>query len=355
MPHATNEMSATGIGAGLSVVAEPVDAATAERIARDRYGLSGTATWLAGEKDSNFRIALGPSESVFLKVLSPGEDPAVSRLHTDALIHVGQTAPDLPLPRIVRALDGAPDLRIGFGPDDCRTVRVTTFTPGRSQAAGTRTDAQRRAAGVLLARLQGALAGFVHPAAEHETAWDLRHAGRLRAALGVVPDGGQRDRLAGILDDFEARIIPVLPGLPAQVVHNDLGGDNILVDPDDPDRITGVIDFGDMVRTARLFDVAIAAAYQLGLDADPLGPAVAFLRGYASVTALTEAEIALLPTAIRTRMALRILIPEWRIRLFPERRDYLTRNSPGVWRQFRHLDAMAPEAIDAVIAAACRP
>ncbi|RUP17929.1 phosphotransferase, partial [Methylobacterium sp.] len=155
-------------------------------------------------------------------------------------------------------------------------------------------------------------------------------------------------------DAFAARIVPALPDLPHQVVHNDLGGDNILVDPDDPDRITGVIDFGDMVRTARMFDVAIAAAYQLGLDADPLGPALAFLRGYASVARLSEAEVALLPTAIRTRMALRLLIPEWRARRFPERRDYLTRNSAGVWEQFRHLDDLAPEAMDAAIAEACR-
>lgn len=355
MSHPTIDAPETGIGAGLSVVAEPVDAHTAERIAAEQYGIAGTATWLAGEKDSNFRLDAGAGTAYFLKILSPGEDPAVSRLHSNALIHVAQAAPDLPLPRIVPTRAGEPDLRIAIAPEDRRTVRLTTFTPGHSQAAGPRTDGQRRAAGALLARLQEALEDFTDPAADHVSSWDLRHAGRLRAVLDVVPEGGQRDRLAGVLDAFEARIVPALPDLPHQVVHNDLGGDNILVDPDDSNRITGVIDFGDMVRTARMFDVAIAAAYQLGLDADPLGPALAFLRGYASVAKLSEAEVALLPTAIRTRMALRLLIPEWRARRFPERRDYLTRNSAGVWGQFRHLDALASAAIDAAIAEACRP
>lgn len=354
MSYPVIDASETGIGVGLSVVAEPIDAVTAERIAQDSYGLVGTATWLAGEKDSNFRLNATSGAAFFLKILSPGEDPAVSRLHSEALVHVEETAPELPLPRIVRARDGAPDRRVIVAPDDVRTVRVTTFTPGRSQAAGPRTDAQRRAAGALLAQLQEALEGFTHPAEDHESSWDLRHAVRLRGVLDLFPDDGRRARLASTLDVFEEWILPLLPGLPHQVVHNDLGGDNILVDPHHPDCITGVIDFGDMVRTARLFDVAIAAAYQLGLDADPLGPALAFLRGYASVAALSETEIALLPTAIRTRMALRLLIPEWRARRFPERRDYLTRNSPAVWAQFRHLDALAPKTVEVAIATVCR-
>ena len=190
----------TGIGAGLSVVAEPVDARTAERLAFEHYGIAGTATWLAGEKDSNFRLAAGAGTAFFLKILSPGEDPAVSRLHSDALLYIAEAAPDLPLPRIVPTRGGEPDRRITFAPGDCRTMRLTTFTPGRSQAAGPRTDRQRRAAGAILARLQAALQGFAHPAADHDLSWDLRHAGRLRAVLDVVPDPGQRNRLAGVLD-----------------------------------------------------------------------------------------------------------------------------------------------------------
>ncbi len=345
----------TGLGAGLSVLAAPVEAAVAERIARDHYGLAGTATALLGEKDSNFRLETGPGSAFFLKILTPGEDPAVSRMHGEALAHVAARAGDLPLPRLVRARDGAPDLRVTLAPGDTRTVRVTTFMPGRPHSAGPRTDGQRRGAGVLLARLQRALADFTHPAQTHDIAWDLRHAGRLRGALALFPDDGRRARLARALDAFTARIAPALPDLPHQVVHNDLGGGNILIDPDNPDRITGLIDFGDMVRTARLFDVAIAAAYQLGPDAAPLGPVLTFLRGYASVEALSPAEIALLPTAIETRMALRLLIPEWRAQRFPGRRDDLTRNAAAVWHQFASLDAMAPGAIAAGVAAAFRP
>lgn len=83
MSHPTIDAPESGIGAGLSVVAEPVDARTAEGIAAAHYGIAGAASWLAGEKDSNFRLDAGAGIAYFLKILSPGEDPAVSRLHTE--------------------------------------------------------------------------------------------------------------------------------------------------------------------------------------------------------------------------------------------------------------------------------
>ena len=49
-----------------------------------------------------------------------------------------------------------------------------------------------------------------------------------------------------------------MPRLRAQVVHNDLAPTNVLVD--DRLAVTGIIDFGDLTRTALICDLAIAAA-----------------------------------------------------------------------------------------------
>ncbi|GGE21286.1 aminotransferase [Aureimonas endophytica] len=344
-----------GIGAGLTVVAPLIDPQTAERIARERYGIEAGATLLPGEKDSNFRLATKEGPSFFLKVLSPGEDAGVSNMHTQALLHTARRAPSLPLPRIVPTLDGLPEFRLTVGAGDERTVRLTSFSYGRAQSGGERTAVQRREAGLLMARLQEALVDFEHPSADHETSWDMRGVLGLRPALGAFREAAQRRRVEASLERFEAVLAPRLATLPFQVVHNDFGGDNILVDPDAPDRITGLIDFGDMVRTARVFDVAIGAAYQFLAGDDPLAGALDVLSGYAAARALTPDEIALLPVAIETRMAMRVLIPEWRAERFPDRRAYITRNSAAVWHQFDRLDRMAPDEIAARIAAACQP
>ena len=73
------------------------------------------------------------------------------------------------------------------------------------------------------------------------------------------------------LGNFEARVLPVLPRLHRQPVHNDLNPHNIVVDAIQHQRISGIIDFGDLTLTARINDLAIAAAYQVADSDDPLG------------------------------------------------------------------------------------
>ena len=53
-------------------------------------------------------------------------------------------------------------------------------------------------------------------------------------------------------DRFEAEVAPRWPALRAQVVHGDLTLDNALLD--DENRITGIVDFGDMSHTALVAD-----------------------------------------------------------------------------------------------------
>ena len=72
-----------------------------------------------------------------------------------------------------------------------------------------------------------------------------------------------------MLDRFDS-IAPQFPDWRWQVVHNDLNPHNVLCAPDAPDRIAGVLDFGDMVRTPLVCDLAVAAAYRIDRD-DPIG------------------------------------------------------------------------------------
>ena len=60
---------------------------------------------------------------------------------------------------------------------------------------------------------------------------------------------------AEALDRFAEQVLPALRGLRAQVVHNDMGRNNVLVD--DAGAISGIIDFGDMTHTALVCDVAV--------------------------------------------------------------------------------------------------
>ena len=108
-------------------------------------------------------------------------------------------------------------------------------------------------------------------------------------------------------------------------MHNDLNPHNVLCAPDAPDRIAGVLDFGDMVRTPLICDVAIAAAYQLDPRA-PLHSLTNFTRAYHAVLPLTATERALLPDLAATRMLTTIAITSARAARYPENAAYILRN-----------------------------
>lgn len=104
---------------------------------------------------------------------------------------------------------------------------------------------------------------------------------------------------------------PRLDGLRRQVIHNDLNQHNLLRDPE-TERVTGIIDFGDAVRTCLVNEVAIGAAHQLYGQDDALAALGDVVTGYAGTLPLTEAEIDALPHLVRTRLLTRELIIAWR-------------------------------------------
>lgn len=354
MASMASQEVAGGLGAELETGVTAVPPDQAERIAREKYGLVGKAEWLWGEKDSNYRLTLDDGTHYLFKVLNPAEPPAMTSMHSQALLHVEAADPGIPVQRIIRTLDGEADFRMTDDDGGTRGVRMVTFVPGVSQKSQPQSSLQRFRVGVLLGRMQKALAGFSHEAAGHRITWDMKHAAGIRDLFGAFDDAGQRSRLERGMDDFQHLIAPRMADLPAQVVHNDFNMENILVSADDPDTISGIIDFGDMVHAPVLFDVAVGAAYQMGDAENPIEAMCDFLRGYSTEKTLSDEEISLLYPAVVTRMVMRLAIPEWRSKLFPDHRELYTRNSPTVWQQFARLDAISKDDAMARLAAACR-
>lgn len=308
----------------------------AEQLVRACWGIEGRAEALSSERDQNFRVETAAGRRVLLKIADPAEDRRVTNFQTELLLHLERADPDLPAPRILRTLDGSAKIWIGSGTP--LVARLLSFLDGTPLAAVTaRSPRQRRRIGEQLGRLGTALAGFRHPADEHELIWDMAGAARLRNLLGEIEDAGSRALAAAYLDRFDRAVAPALPGLRRQVIHADANPSNILVDPTDPDTITGLIDFGDAVRTVLATDVAVAAAYHLSDGDDPLGPAGELIAGYHAALPLQPEEIGLLCDLMATRLAMIVIIGAWRARRHPENRDYILRNNRTAWARLRRL------------------
>lgn len=203
-------------------------------------------------------------------------------------------------------------------------LRLLTYLDGDLMHRHPGSAALRRAMGAMTARLALGLRGYSHPAARHVLQWDIRHAAALRALTGDLP----ADLVATVnaaLDRFEAGVAPRLPGLRWQVVHNDLNPHNILVSADGTE-VTGILDFGDMVETPLVCDLAVAASYQVDPSA-PLDSLVQFAGAYHEVLPLTSEEAELILPLTEARWLTTLLITAHRAALYPENATYILRNA----------------------------
>jgi hydroxylysine kinase len=313
-----------------------VSQAQAEEIARQYYGVSGTAERQAAEHDDTFRLVLADGSSRVLKAGAGDLIPGQASFQTAVLLHLARVAPDLPVQRVVTTLDGRPELTPADPP---RLVRMTTYLEGRPLGWAPATAALRRDIGATLARLNQALRSFTHPAANRSHLWDLQNFPQLRPLLDELPGTGQRPALLECFDRFDAIVRPRLPSARTQVIHTDFHGDNLLVD-NRMTEVTGVLDFGDSLAGPVAMDVAVAACYQFGGAPDPLAPALDVLAGYHAVDPLDDGDPPLIGEFMLARLAARIIVSQVNAARDPGNTDYLLRRTPQAMEHFGLLHAI---------------
>ena len=304
------------------------------------YGLKGKLVRIPTEKDETFRLQTADG-TYLVKLSPPDEDPEIVQLQTACMEHLERTAPELPVQRVVRNLDGGTEVLVpaSRGPFE-RVLRVLAYMPGRLLANETPSAEQLQLVGASLARLDRALVDFDHPQADRRLLWDLKHFHRMRPLLDYIDDASRRSLAEDIFDRFDDGVVPLLGTLTSQVIHGDYSPFNILVDSSSPDYVTGIIDFGDAVLTPVIFDISVTMANLLGAEPDtPWERAVRVLEGYQNLRALPLHELEALTAAAPARLLLRALITQWRATQLPERRDYLLSHSNPDWDRLAVISA----------------
>lgn len=342
LPHAD---SFDPIGSLLGLPPPRIPEAKLALLLRDHWGITGRFTPLTSERDLNHRIDSGTS-SFTLKLSNRAEPLGMTEFQTLALLHVAAADPDLPTPRVLPSRDGRPILPTAEG-----ALRLLTWCPGTPVARLPRSPALAHATGDALARLTAALTGFSHPSDDHLLLWDIRRFPELEPLIPALPPALQA-RVQTFADDFQSRIAPALLDLPTQVVHADFNPHNLLSDPSAPDRITGILDFGDMVRTPRVCDLAVAASYLVDPE-DPLSLVLPLVSAYHARLPLFPAEVALLPDLITARMLTTLTISTWRAARYPENAAYILRNAPSAEAGSRALQQFGPDRLAEILMTAC--
>ncbi len=333
-------------------------AAEAEEIARSRFGVEGDATELPSDRDQNFRVdgegpaptarderADAPARRFVLKIASRSEDPAVLDLQHRALAHASRNDPGLPIPGLLPTVDDEETAEVTDDEGRAHRVRMVRWLPGRPLAeVRPRLPELLEEVGSVLARLDVALEDFSHPAAERDFHWDVARAPEVvEERLELIEATDRRALLERHLARVTERAGSILEELPRSVIHGDANDHNVLVRVAGPEalreavRVAGLIDFGDMVRSFTVAELAVACAYAgLGSE-DPVRTVRPLVRGYHGVRPLGEDEVEALFPLIVLRMCASASIAAAQTAAEPGN-DYLRVSEEGAWRFLRWAD-----------------
>jgi hydroxylysine kinase len=261
-----------------------------------------SAERLDTERDDSFRLQTRHGDRV-LKVAHPADTSAFIDRQLRALRHASKADHSLPLQRIVTTPGGGLWLDLPSG----RVARMLNWIPGDILLDVPTGAAELATLGDALGRLSHALSTFEDDGDEHPSAWDLQTVPSLATLLAAFPN----DAVGEAIARYNTRVVPRIGELPLQVIHNDFNPGNVLVDSNEPRFVVGILDFGDVVRSFRVADLAVALSYQLfplrhnWMDVAPM------IDAFDRHVPLTETERLLLPELVAARFAQRILINTW--------------------------------------------
>lgn len=305
---------------------------------------------LPTERDDTFRVHT-PHGQVVAKFAHPLDDAEELHEQITTLTALAREHPALPVQRVVPARDGQLLTRIIDGVGQVRQLRVLTYLEGELFGARARPLSAVHTVGALHAQLAVAITAIGDtaqpPLLGAATPWNLLSVEHYGPLVDAIIDSDVRREAAGVVARFVQAGLARARALPAVLAHNDMHGDNVLVSVE-PGVVTGVLDFGDMTRTPRVADLAVAASYARGRAQsthEPWAAARAYVCGYESEQPLSDDEHCLLPELVLLRLAQRAILNSAIAAANPTATHYASRNLSAIGRDLRELGAVIPSSL----------
>ncbi len=326
----------------------------AEQIAFDAFGIRSQAESLYGYFDQNIRLRTGDERDFVLKITRDGSEDTSRHIQLQCALLEHLSACDLRIkhPHVRLNREGTATEFITDAAGAAHLAWMLSFVEGDLLDSVSRYDNELLIGlGQAVAEVDRALLDFQHPADQRYSRWDLGNALDLASTLDHIEDERKFEIIADFLRGFEMTALRKINKLDSSVIHNDGGNQhNMLISSDAAGavQVTGIIDFGDAMRTRTLFDLGITAAYaSFGCDkiADALAEVAA---GFNRELPLTESDIGLLPWLVAARLTATVVMAAERLAKEPGNR-YAQVSAGPAWTKLEQLMTTDFEELSEVV------
>ncbi|MFL7869066.1 MAG: phosphotransferase, partial [Anaerolineales bacterium] len=331
--------------------------AEAAQLAKQSYNLDCSANPLPSERDQNFLLRTDKGERFVLKIANGAEEHAMLEAQNEAMGYVAKSVSFCP--HLIPTTRGEGIATVQSRNGAKHFVRLVTYLPGMPLGNVKRHSGELLYdLGYKIGQLTNALQDFDQPALHRDFHWDLANGLVIvHKNEKLVRDKTFREAIFKLTSDFERHATPLLPDLPQSIIHNDANDYNLLAGGgDDPytknQNIVGLIDFGDMVYSYTIGDLAVAIAYAILDKPDPLATASQIVKGYHSAHPLEESELTVLFGLVNMRLCMSACIAAEQQASQPNN-AYLGISQEPIRNTLPKLAAIHPRFAEAVFREAC--
>jgi Ser/Thr protein kinase RdoA (MazF antagonist) len=315
-------------------------------VALKDYGLSGRVSVLPSERDQNFLIIDPEGGKFVLKIANRGDSPDLLDFQHQAMRRVANSQCDCRVQEVVPSRTGADITAIHDAAGVRHCVRLLRWIEGKVLATCTsRSASLLESIGASMAKVDMALQDFAHPAMHRVLQWDLRHAGLAQDKAVLLPRA-RRSRVEVAFANWGKIDWTTLRH---GVIHSDANDYNVLIEGG---RMSGLLDFGDMVYSATVCELAIALAYAMLHEREPLGAAAHVVRAYHRHNPLTEPEQRVLFPLILARLAASVCYSAHNRARNPDD-SYQVVTEAAAWELLEQLETCSIDAALLMVREAC--
>ncbi|MBS1744973.1 MAG: aminotransferase class III-fold pyridoxal phosphate-dependent enzyme [Bacteroidetes bacterium] len=271
------------------------------QLVKNFYNIDANITWLAGYDEQNFLLQTTAQEKFILKV-SQDNFPFIEA-QTEVLDLLAKSSLRNNFQKQIPNIKGE-TITIVEWDGKKYFIRILSFLEGKFWVdEKNKTEALCENLGSFLGKMDAVMQGYFHPAIERQYLWDISEATLAEKKLHFIKDHEKRRIANYFLLQYQMEALPVIQGLRKACIHNDANDYNVLVNDD---AVTGLIDFGDMVYSALINNVAVACTYSMLHSDDPLTVAKQVVKGYHEVNPLTVEETDILYYLIAARLCISV-------------------------------------------------
>ena len=310
----------------------PLEVARVVSFLRSHYAIEAEVQPLSGE-NHNFLVRTAAGECV-LKISAHGQTRGDLEIELAMVEHLAARGFSLELPRQINGRDGDP-IQLFAQSLPARLMHRVLGQPLYELEASPSLWSDL---GSRVAELTAALADFDPAVAPREHAWTVDRVAELQDEIGEIEDSERRRLLDDALGLYLAGAAPRLHALPRSWTHGDFNRGNLMAAGD---RLVGLVDFGDVDRGPTVGELAIAVAYAMLDQQDPLATGAQVVAGYLAQRALNAAEREVLPHLIAARLVTSLCMSSRRRRQAPVRDNYFVTEA-SAWRLLGQLDSVLP-------------